>query len=135
MSNTGGANLRCRSQPNTSSTVIANLPAGSTVAVRGSASNGWTPVVCASRNGFVSSTYLVVGDSIPPSEGMFARVSGTGGDNLRCRSGPGTGYATIMLMTPDTRVDVRGTSQNGWLPIRCAGQAGWASTAYLTLES
>lgn len=134
VNNTGGANLRCRSQASTSGAVIASLPPGTVVSVRGSSSNGWTPVVCANQNGFVSSSYLVVSGS-PPASGTYARVTGTGGDNLRCRSGPGSSYATITLLPPGTRVDVRGTAQSGWLPIRCSGHDGWASTTYLVIES
>lgn len=135
VSNTNGANLRCRDQPSTSGAIITLLAAGARVEVRGPSSNGWTPVVCASRNGFVSSTYLRLESGTPPTQPptTFATVSNTGGDNLRCRTGPGTGYATITLMPPGTRVAVRGATQSGWVPIVCAGQNGWSSATYLTL--
>src|SRR5690606_8447714 len=55
--NTNGANLRCRSAANTSSTILALLPANSTVQVRGTAVNGWVPVTCGGKDGWVSGDY------------------------------------------------------------------------------
>ena len=137
VSNTGGANLRCRTQASTAGGVIGLLAPGAKVVVRGASANGWTPVVCSGQNGFVSSSYLVVqsgpAPTQPPTSSTFATVSNTGGDNLRCRSGPGSSYATITLMPPETRVAVRGATQGGWVPIVCAGQNGWASGTYLTI--
>jgi len=92
VSNTGGANLRCGSQASTASGIVALLAPGARVVVRGASANGWTPVVCAGQNGFVSSSYLVVqsgpSPTQPPTSSTFATVSNTGGDNLRCRTGP-----------------------------------------------
>jgi uncharacterized protein YraI len=135
VSNTGGANLRCRSLPNTSGAVLALLPAGSQVEVRGSAINGWTPVRCASQNGWASSAYLIAsGPPKPtPPPATFGTVSNTGGATLRCRTGAGTSFAVIASLAPGTRVEVRGATSGGWVPVVCAGQNGWVSGAYLTL--
>jgi len=139
VSNTGGSNLRCRAEPNTSSMTFVLLPPGSSVEVRGPTTNGWVPVRCDGQDGFVSAMYLTVTNpptgtptpTPPPGGTTFATVSNTGGSNLRCRTTPITG-ATIVLLALGTTVEVRGESSDGWAPIRCGGRDGWASTAYLT---
>jgi uncharacterized protein YraI len=139
--NTGGANLNCRATPN--GTILTKLAPGAKVDVRGATENGWVPVKCGGQNGWVSAAYLqtstVPGGSQPtptppPTTSAFATVSNTGGDNLRCRNAPIDG-ATITLMGPGTRIAVRGATQNGWVPIVCGGQNGWASAAYLTMDT
>jgi lipoprotein-anchoring transpeptidase ErfK/SrfK len=41
--------------------------------------------------------------------------------------------ATIALLGPGSRVDIRGAASNGWYPVRCSGQDGWVSAAFITL--
>jgi uncharacterized protein YgiM (DUF1202 family) len=139
--NTGGANLNCRATPN--GDIVGKIPAGAKVDVRGATQNGWVPVKCGGQDGWVSAAYLqtstVPGGSQPtptppPTSSGFATVSNTGGDNLRCRTTPESG-ATITLMGPGTRHSVRGATQNGWVPIVCAGQNGWASAAFLVMDT
>src|SRR5690606_17074185 len=110
--------------------------------------NGWTAVVCGGKNGFVSSEYVTGGGSTPapdpkpsnptptdPGSGVTgtATVTGTNGDGLNCRSGAGSSYSVITVLAPNQKVDVRGSAQSGWLPIKCGGANGWASTQYLTV--
>jgi hypothetical protein len=135
--NTNGSNLRCRAEPNVSSMTLTLLPAGSRVDVRGATTNGWVPVRCSGQDGWVSATFLSV--TIPPTAtptpspggSSFATVSNTS-SNLRCRTSPVSG-ATIVLLPAGTRVEVRGATTNGWVPIRCGGHDGWSSAAFLTL--
>lgn len=163
VSNTGGLNLNCRSAASTGSTVLASLAPGARVTVRGAAVNGWLPIRCGGQDGWASMTYLtmVVGvtptptpspavTATPPATGTpptiapsptatppvgEAVVSNTGGATLRCRATGSTSGAVLASLAPNTRVAVRGAAVNGWLPIRCAGQDGWASTSYLTIVS
>jgi lipoprotein-anchoring transpeptidase ErfK/SrfK len=60
-------------------------------------------------------------------------VTGTGGGGLRCRTAPVTG-ATITVMPEGALVDVRGNTVDGWAPVKCAGQNGWASATYLNFN-
>jgi len=63
--NTGGASLRCRTSPG--GAIITSLLAGSTVPVTGPVQNGWVPVTCANRAGFVSAEYLRIDNVVVPS--------------------------------------------------------------------
>jgi N-acetylmuramoyl-L-alanine amidase len=140
VSATGGAGLNCRSGPGTSYSVIGYFPSGSGVNVRGAAQGDWVPVVCGGQNGWVHGSFLVPA-SAPSSGGNTGDtgtggnttgtmvVSGTNGDGLRCRTAPNGSVVTVMA--EGTRVSVRGAAENGWVPIVCGGQNGYASGQYL----
>jgi cell wall-associated NlpC family hydrolase len=144
---TGGAGLNCRSGPGTNYSVIGYFPSGSGINVRGAAQGDWVPVVCGGQNGWVHGDFIApattpsTGDSTDNTTGDSTGgnatggtmvVSGTNGDSLYCRATPGG--TAITLMAPGTRVSVRGATENGWVPIVCAGQNGYASAQFLTAE-
>ncbi|MGB3329925.1 MAG: SH3 domain-containing protein, partial [Thermomicrobiales bacterium] len=58
VSNTQGAGVNCRTSPSLSAGVVTVLPEGARVQLTGPASNGWQPVVCSGRQGYVSAPYL-----------------------------------------------------------------------------
>jgi uncharacterized protein YraI len=131
--NTGGANLRCRTAP-VSGATITLVPAGTRLETRGASSGGWVPVRCAGRSGWVSAAYFNVGGtggSTPPGGGgRFLTVTGTGGAGLRCRTSPVSG-GIITVLREGARVETRGATSNGWVPVTCAGRSGWVSSAYI----
>jgi uncharacterized protein YgiM (DUF1202 family) len=131
--NTGGANLNCRATPN--GTVVARLPAGSSVPVRGAVQNGWVPVTCASRDGWVSAAYLRIDDgtTTTPPENKTGTVVNVGSASLRCRVSPGG--AIITSLPGGTIVEITGDIQNGWVPVVCGGRSGWVSAAYLQINT
>ena len=64
-----------------------------------------------------------------------AKVTGTGGAGLNCRTAP-SGSGTVIAVFPEgATVTLRGPAANGWYPVVCAGQAGYASSSYLTTTS
>ena len=138
--------LRCRTRPSTSAQVITTLASGSRVSVRGQTFNGWVPVVCASSDGWMSADYLALSPvnptptpspTTPPATilpgAQEAIVTNTNGASLRCRALPSTSATVLASLAPNTRVPVRGPASNGWTPIRCANQDGWASSTYLSV--
>jgi peptidoglycan/xylan/chitin deacetylase (PgdA/CDA1 family)/uncharacterized protein YraI len=139
VTNTSGDSLRCRTTPSTSGAIITSLAPGTQVVVRGAKLNGWWPVVCGGRDGWVSATYLTVSSGTtptptPPPTGSTGTVSGTGGAALRCRTGPGTSYAIITSLAPGTQVAIRGPASGGWTPVVCGGRNGFVSSQYLTIN-
>lgn len=145
--NTGGGGLNCRASASLSGSVITILAEGSKVETRGAASGDWVPVKCAGQNGWVFSSYFVVSTngSTPtpaptqaptpaPGKSVTAMVYGTGGGGLNCRTGPSTSNNVITILPEGASVTSRGAESGGWLPVTCAGQAGWVSTAYLLMD-
>jgi lipoprotein-anchoring transpeptidase ErfK/SrfK/uncharacterized protein YjhX (UPF0386 family) len=144
VSNTGGLGLRCRTAPNTSSTIITVLPEGIRLEARGAASGGWLPVKCGGKDGWVSLTYITVSTTTtnpspttPPTSGTttYGIVSNTGGLGLRCRTSPNTSSTIITVLPEGTRLQARGAASGGWLPVKCGGQDGWVSLSYITVST
>jgi peptidoglycan/xylan/chitin deacetylase (PgdA/CDA1 family)/uncharacterized protein YgiM (DUF1202 family) len=157
VTNTGGARLNCRNGPSTSYGVITALSAGETVPVRGAVQNGWVPITCGGRDGWVSSSYLTVSGPTPaptetptpsptqtpsPSptppptgETTVGKVVNTGGGGLNCRIGPGTSFGVITVLGGGANVTVRGATEGGWVPVACGGQNGWVSADYLAVST
>ncbi len=75
-----------------SASVITVLSHGSTVSLRGSASNGWQPVSCGGQAGFVSSQYLNYGST---SGGSTSGGDTSGGST----SGGGTASGTALVVS------------------------------------
>src|SRR5690606_16021155 len=115
--NSAPGGLNCRTSGSTSASVITVLDHGSAVSLRGAASNGWQPVVCGGRNGFVSSQYLSSGGTSgggtsgggtngggtsggSASTGSTMYVSGTGGGGVRLRSS-GSMSGSILAVVPE----------------------------------
>ncbi|MGC4193244.1 MAG: SH3 domain-containing protein [Thermomicrobiales bacterium] len=165
VSGTGGGGVNCRTGPGTSYSVIVVLPEGATVPLRGTASGGWQPVTCGGTAGWVSSDYItivtqpstatpaptrtptvagptptrtptsVVTPTSTPTSSGTGRITGTGGIGVNCRSGAGTGYSVITVLTEGATVPLRGNASGGWQPVTCGGTAGWVSSDYITIVS
>ncbi len=134
ISGTGGDGVRCRTGASTTSSVILVVGEGTTVTIRGAASNGWTPVTCGGQNGFISSQFLTGSASgstktpTPASGGGtstgFVSVSGSGG-GVNCRSGAGLNFAVVAVVADGATVATRSGSTNGWQAVTCDGQNGF----------
>ncbi len=144
-----GSSLRCRTAANTSAAIITSLPDGTVLTTRGSASNGWLPVVCAGQNGFVSTEYTTSGGSgsgngtttptattTPGNDGgatgAYVKVTGTGGSSLNCRTAASMSGMVITSIPFGSTVATRGAASNGWVPVTCGGKAGYVSATYVT---
>lgn len=135
-----GNGLNCRTGAGLNYPVITTVFDGTSLVTRGAASNGWTPVTCAGKNGFVSTTWIepAAGSTSTASTSTAstgtARVN-TGGDGLYCRSGAGTSYGVITVLSDGASVAVRGAAQGQWIPVTCGGKAGFAHSAYLNVTA
>ena len=134
-----GNGLNCRTGAGTSFGIITTVSDGTTLVTRGAASNGWTPVTCAGQNGFVSTTWIEAKAGSTTSTTSTA-TTGTatvnaGGDGLYCRSGAGTSYGVITVLSDGSTVAVRGAKQGDWVPVTCGGKAGFAHGSFLTVKA
>jgi cell wall-associated NlpC family hydrolase len=146
VSGTNGDGVRCRSGAGTSSSVITVLTEGTSVSLRGLASAGWQPVVCAGSNGWVSADYLSASggstsggnDDSGSSGGVSSTSSATGSatvnsapGGLNCRTSGSMSASVITVLSHGSTVSLRGSASNGWQPVSCGGQAGFVSAQYL----
>jgi uncharacterized protein YraI len=150
---TNGGGLRCRSDAGFDGDILTVLSEGSTVQLRGDASGAWQPVFCAGSRGYVHADYLSSGgggggdadddDSGGSSgggsnsslgAGDSAEVSGTNGDGVRFRSGPGTDESVISVLGEGTIVTVTSGSTGDWVAVSYNGSDGFVHMDYLVLS-
>ena len=147
VSGTNGVGVRCRVRGSVRSSVIAVLPEGSTVELRGIVRGNWQPVFCGGRAGFVLAEYVVpqLGTLSAAAEAPLAVggqvfttaaeqilvVNGTGGGGLRCRAEASAGAAVITILAEGAKVNARGPESNGWYPVICGNKNGFANAAFL----
>lgn len=93
-----------------------------------------TPTPSPTSTATATSTASPTATTTPAPTGS-ARVVGTGGVGLRCRTAPSTAGSQITTMAEGSVVPVTGLAIAGWYPVTCAGQAGWASGDYLQVTS
>lgn len=144
---TGGAtvtsSLNLRSRPSTSASIILVMPSGASVSLTGNQQNGFLELTYKGTGGWGYADYISTGGG---SSGGSSSGSGSGGSQdagggnagsatttsaLNLRTGPGTGYAVILVMPSGAGVTLTGSSQNGFLGVTYQGTTGWASSSYL----
>lgn len=145
------AALNLRQGPATSYGVISVMRSGASVEVMGSAQAGFLPVRYNGAKGWASAEYLRTGaTSAPPPTAEETPQAGTPSGNgsvpvgssvtgnkvttsaLNMRQGPGSSYAVVIVLPPGTQVDIVGSANGSFLPVRWAGRTGWAHGDWLT---
>jgi len=144
VANTGGDGLRCRtSAPN--GLVITVVSEGATVGTRGASSDGWTPVVCGGRNGFMSSQFLSTGGGTPaptptpsptPSPGTGSGM-GNGDHGLvavraNMRYQASMGANVVVVVDSNEVLLITGGATNGFYPVDYDGLRGFMSADLLS---
>jgi uncharacterized protein YgiM (DUF1202 family) len=69
----------------------------------------------------------------PTEVPRFGTVSNTGGQGLNCRTEPSISGSIITILRPGDQVNVRGATENDWIPVTCDDTDGWVAAPYLTV--
>ncbi len=134
--------LNFRSGPSTADAVIGVLPNGAAVQLTGEQSNGFARVTYNGRTGWAFAQYLSTsggstsGETTDGSVAVGDRVTGrasVGDSRLNLRRGPGTSYGVLLVMPAGAAVDLMGSAQGGFYPVRYNNTKGWAAADYLRL--
>ncbi len=127
--------LNLRAGPNTTSTILAVMPAGTTLAITGAAQQGFLPVNYDGLAGWAHSAYLSTGGTPtvptpapPASGGGTATVS----DDLNLRASASLAATVLSVMPTGATVTLTGDSDNGFTAVRYGGIEGWAWAGYLS---
>ena len=121
--------LNLRASASTAAAVVTVLPDGAVVTLAGQSSNGFSKVSWNGSSGWAYSIYLSTGgDDGGSGNGTFATVF-DGALNLR--SGAGMEYDVLMVMPDAARVELTGSTGNGFTRVIYNGTTGWASSQWL----
>ena len=128
-----------RSQPNTSSSVLASLKNGTAVTVTG-ISNGWFKATYNGQSGYISGDYVSFGGSSSSSTSASASTSTSSTQSAKVvcdttvnfRSQPNTSCTVLASLANGTVVTVTGSS-NGWYTATYNGMTGYLSADYVQL--
>lgn len=148
--------LNLRSGPSTSYSVISLMPNGTEVSLTGETAGGFSGVVYNGTGGWAFADYLSTsGPSAPdaepttPAPAPDPEPSNPGGSqigdtvvgtmtttaSLNMRTGPGSGNGVITTIPIGSSVEVMGSMENGWYPVRYAGTTGWSHGDWLSSGS
>ena len=127
-----------RSQPSTSSTVLASMPNGASVNITG-VSNGWFKATYNGQNGYVSADYVsFAGSGSSSSSNQSSSTPRTGkivcDTSVNFRSQPNTSCSIIGSLYNGATVTIL-SSENGWYKATYNGKTGYISADYVTATS
>ncbi len=122
--------LNLRSGPGTGYSIVLTIPKGQSITVNGTADNGWYQVTTSSgKTGYVSPDYVRITSA---AESLEATCTG---NDVRLRSGPGTGYSTLSYIKKGTALTVLDRSNASWYKVSVGGTTGYMSSSYVQIKS
>jgi mannosyl-glycoprotein endo-beta-N-acetylglucosaminidase len=133
-----GTSVNVRSGAGLDAAVIGAVNTGNTLTVTG-VNGKWYQVSVNGATGYVCSDYLQLSGGSAPSGGSSTGTSdGTKGtvkgDEVRLRSGPGTGYGILGAYNHGTALTILGT-ENGWTKVNVGGLNGFIRSDYVASGS
>ncbi|MFI3254371.1 MAG: NlpC/P60 family protein [Eubacteriales bacterium] len=126
---TADSSLRLRAEANTSSAIMANMPANASVEVLAITESGWYQVNYNGNEGFASGEYLTVADtsSLPLIKDPVYGVINDG--PLNVRTGPSTEDSVSTIFAAGTVLVVLDDSNPEWYQI----EEGYVSAQYIDI--
>ncbi|MCI8651972.1 MAG: C40 family peptidase [Oscillospiraceae bacterium] len=123
-----GDGLRLRSEASTGSAILTTANTGDLAIVLEDVGDGWYKVDYHSTEGYMSAQYIDLSTTIETDLG-YGLVQ-TEGSTLNLRSGPGTDYDRVAILSDNTVVTLLGMD-NGWFKLRHNDTVGYASSDYI----
>jgi uncharacterized protein YraI len=119
------AAVNLRSGPSTSNQALRVLAAGTSVQTSDTLKNGFRYVVHNGLAGWVSDSYLKVGEDSPPAGTLVTTAA------LNLRAEPNTNAKVLTVMPAGSKVKPTGKGLNGFVQVVYGNLTGWAAGAYL----
>lgn len=124
--------LNLRSGAGTNHSVVKTMPKGTSLLVIEKIGD-WYKVDVNGTIGYVSCEYVTLGNN---NDQNTDQANGENGfvtaDNLNLRTGAGTNYGVIKVLSKDTKVTVT-EKLSGWYKISVNGTSGYVSSQYISL--
>lgn len=122
--------VNLRANPSTSAKILAVMPKGSVVAVRGNAQNGFLPITYNGANGWAFASLLEFFTDSAPAPVIIGRATARTAVNLR--EGASTGFRVIRVIKAGEKVQITPVLQNGFRQVVHLGDEGWVHDTFLT---
>jgi len=114
ITDTGDEGAYCYAAPDATSEVITIFPDGTVVDLAGEPANGWQPVVCEGRLGYVGAQYVSVGAPVTPTE---VPVTPAATPTTEPTPGPTSTPATTPTTEPTTQATANPGGPLTFVPI------------------
>lgn len=121
--------IRVNRAPTTAAASQAMSSSASPIPVDASQATGEIQVVYQDASGAERTASISV---VAAQSETYACVN-AGGDALRVRQGPGTGYGILCSVYDGDRFPITGKT-NGWYQILCNGRTGYVSAEFVTVQ-
>ena len=118
------AGLNLRSQANTTSSVILVIPYNALVSAVGQDQNGFKKVSYSGNIGWAHSGFLTVSNGGSSDTPVYTG-NGYTTDDVNMRSGPGTNYGVMRVLSAGTTIELYDSYSNNYRLVRSSGQFGW----------
>jgi uncharacterized protein YjhX (UPF0386 family) len=122
----------CRTAPHPQASVITMLANTDLIVVTGTAANGWLPVQCQNRDGFVQVAYTTLTPQPLKGGTSATTIISTGKSGVVCRSAPSIESSAITTLWEGGRVTVTGPAVHNWLPVQCGERNGFVYLPHTT---
>jgi uncharacterized protein YraI len=120
--------LNLRAKPSTSAKILLVIPDGAVVEDLGTAQNGFSNVKYQGTAGWAYTDYL---ESTNPDANVSYIGAYVTTSNVNFRTGPGTDYSVMWVVSKGTTVDATNQAFNGFRLVTIGGTNGWIYDAYL----
>ena len=134
--------VNVRAETNTASETLGVIPAFTPIQIIGKESTGnWMQIIYENNAGWVRAEFVQVDASVEIQivgleSGQPVGRSGVVTSGINVRSGAGTQFESIGVLTQNDVVVVTGKSESGaWMQIRFIGEIGWVASEFLQIEN
>lgn len=117
-------NAPLKATPSPQGRILATVPKGSALTLDYCDQNSWCHVEYRNRTGWMAAVNL----NLPAQHGW-----GTITQAATLRSGPGTQYKILGVLTPGTRLNVSGCQGSGWCQVNEGARRGWVARSLIDL--
>jgi len=121
--------VNLRAGPGLDDAILDTLDAGTRVSISGESLDGWYAVSIGEVMGFIHGDYLTEPTAeVDAKAGPGARYTL---DRLRLRTGPSTGYRTIVVLPVGFQMDFTGEVDGQYAKVSTSYGTGWVAAQYI----
>ena len=123
--------LNLRSQPNTSSTILASIPSGTQISIHSSGTDGWYLTQFNGYTGYVKSEYIRTADLYGTGRYLFGGYVNTDSSDLNMRRQPSVNSEITDSIPYGTFLNLYDCGATDWYGTEFNGKYGYVNAQYI----